>query len=255
MSKTLISAAVLAASIGTCGTQRLPPSRAETSSEPVEQEEGDRWAGLPDECRELAEPCDDCEQVEQMRREILAKKCVPVCDAYLDAQSRIESLPEDGIKLIESDELCGKEGTKCSPIEESTCAHAVVYAGAGEEFRRFWASPGEAPPGAELISRFHAELLVDYLDAHQAAIQWAAANEQDPTPILSAGAALMDLTSKEAIQGFRAEVTSEVNRDEDESLSKRYEAIMALIEMVREPGSLDTWKRRRSDLESVALAQ
>jgi hypothetical protein len=255
MSKLLISTAVLAASIGSCGTQRLPPSSTATTTT-EESTEGDRWAGLPEECRELAEPCEDCDQVERMRRDILAKKCVPVCDAYLEESSRItSSLPDEGVTLLESDALCGKEGAKCSLLEEAMCSHSISYVGAGSAFRQFWASPEDAPPGEELIRRFHAEFLVEYLDAHQGALDWASANAQDATPVLTAGGKLMDMTSREVIEGFRAEVSTEIEATGDETLSKKYDAIVALIELVRTPADLGTWSRRRADLETVALAE
>lgn len=241
---------VIAAAPGTCtNTPQVRPASSAPVQKQASPDDDGSYAGLPEECRELMEECSECDEMERMRRQILAKQCVPVCDAYLDHAAEIDArVPAEGVELLKTQTLCGKEETKCSPLEESHCAHAVDYVLAGQTFRDFWAEPGAAPPADELISRFHAGFLEEYLDAHAATIEWAARNGVEPTPVLVAGGRLMDLVSSDALDGYHAELAPGPGDDAD--LSRRYEASGALLELVRQPGDVATWTQRRADLEA-----
>lgn len=245
----IVSTTILSVSIGGCGRTRLPPPPVTAPS--AEEEEGaDPYAGMPEECRELMTECPDCDEVTRMRREILAKRCVPVCDVFLEkAQVIAETVPKEGVDLLKSQQLCGKKGATCSPIEESTCRHAVTFVEAGQRFRAFWAEPGSAPPPHELIDTFYAWMLVDYLDHQAEVLRWANANEVDPAPVLEAGRSLMHSMSQEALDGFLAEVGAAASTDE--VIERRLGGVRELLELVGQPVDLSTFESRRQAAEEL----
>ncbi len=241
----LLSGALVGASIGGCGQKRLPPSPAEQRSSAAESDE-DRYAGLPPECRELMEECPTCDEVERTRRKIEAKKCVPVCDAFVERSAEIgASVPAEGIELLKADALCGKEGASCSPIEDSACGFAIAFTDDGRGFRAYWADDGAPPAPDEILDLFYRGFLKDYFATQDEILTWAKANEVDPGPILEAGGKLMKIQSTSALNGVAAEVGSVA--EADEVLAVRFEATKSLLRLITEPGDPTSLKARRDE--------
>ena len=192
------------------------------------------------ECTEAAKTCDGCDEVQRMRRKILARKCAPYCDVYGDRGAKFEaSVRPQTIEIVRQNGICGKHHALCSVKQETACSRMLDYATAGDTFRSYWASVQTVGPADELMVRYLSTFVDDFLQRQRAVWSWAVKNDYDAEPLLKAGAKIMQIEEGSSRAEFAGEIGSAIRAatgEEKKKLTGMWVALEQMRQAILEPG-------------------
>lgn len=204
---------------------------------------------MPEECQELASACSSCDEVEMTRRRILEKKCVRVCEAYVEAGPTFSQNVAPAIdKVLRKKGVCGKSETTCSAIEQSQCAYAMDYTSVGREFLTSWASSSEVPPAKELLGAYYDGVLKPIDGLHRQVFEWGRVNETDVSGLLAEISIILKERHAATMQEVLGEASSQLppkgQSAEGDQVRQMYKNAKSLSDAIMAPGgSFETYRQ------------
>lgn len=259
MRKRLILIGLMAATLASCGSRGAVVYESSGSGGAAPPETNSESTGfdytddMPKECVELTQPCQTCDEVEMTRRRILQKKCVRVCDAYVDAGPAFaENVAPRVDAILRKPGVCGKSETTCTAVEKSQCRYAMEYASVARPFVTSWATTNSVPPVEELLSKYHEGVLVPVDRLHRQVFEWGRVNEADLGPLFDNYTAILKTRLGSTSQEVLGEASSALP-PKDESGSERvrtmYRNVKSLTDTAMAPG--DSFEVYRSSWDTA----
>lgn len=202
---------------------------------------------MPEECLELTEPCQACNEVESTRRRILEKKCVRVCDAYAEAGPAFADNVAPSIDaILRQPGMCGKTQTSCSAIEQSQCRYAMEYVSVGRAFLTDWATTTEVPPPTTLMSAYYDGVLVPVDALHQQVFEWGRVNETPVAPLMENYTKILTIRMDSMNREVLGEASSALPAEGEpgaERVRSMYKNVKSLSDTAMAPGgSVETYR-------------
>jgi hypothetical protein len=182
------------------------------------------------------------------RRRILEKKCVRVCEAYVDAGPAFaENVAPSVDTVLRRPGVCGKTETTCSAIERSQCAYAMDYTSVARPFITSWATSSTAPGPRELLSAYYDGVLVPINGLHRKVYEWGRVNEADVEPLMAAISEILSARLASTQQEVFGEASSALppagESAQGDAVRQMYKNAKSLSDAVMAPGgSFETYR-------------